>query len=192
VLPLGARQAGDPLPLADVVILTWTSAEWQALDHVFLNSEGGDWEWKKAWLPYSRGAAEYVADPKSGKLWGLFQFVQIVDRSGRPWRVLLFKSNSHLAHPPWFKGLVAMLRCIMEDAKPDRLYTIGTAGGARLNQRLGDAVVTNAALLDLQRPQNTLDPGNGSMYRCPSWFPATDLIGDVERSLLYPMNRSVT
>ena len=27
-----------PLPKADIVVITWTSAEWSALDHVFLNS----------------------------------------------------------------------------------------------------------------------------------------------------------
>jgi nucleoside phosphorylase len=104
----------------------------------------------------------------------------------------LFKSNSHLAHPPWIDGLSAMLRCILQDTRADRIYTIGTAGGARLNQRLGDAVVTNAALLDLTRPQNTEDPGNGSMYRCPTWFPATSLLKQVEEKLLFKLNTVVT
>jgi hypothetical protein len=32
------RQSTDPLPRADIVIITWTNAEWSALDHVFANS----------------------------------------------------------------------------------------------------------------------------------------------------------
>src|SRR5258708_5449968 len=104
VLPISPRQPGDCLPSADVVILTWTSAEWAALDQVFLGNTAqrttADRDWKKAWHMYTRGAAGYKADEKSGELWGYFQMVQILDRSGRPWRVLLFKSNSHLAHPP--------------------------------------------------------------------------------------------
>lgn len=127
----GARAPDDPLPRADIVVITWTSAEWFALDHVFVDSahtgDYNDYAWKQAWLPYTRGASPYAADAKSGALWGLFQMVRIVDRSGRPWNVLLFKSNAHLAHSPWLDGLSAMLRCIVEDARPDRIYTIGTA-----------------------------------------------------------------
>jgi len=194
---LGARSPGDPLPLADIVILTWTSAEWFAMDRVFANSDkAGDYlndhEWKKDWLPYHRGAAAYSADPKSGALWGSFRFVSITDCSGRPWRVLLFKSNSHLAHPPWIDGLAAMLRCILQDTRADRIYTIGTAGGARLSQRLGDSVITNAALLDLLRPENTGDSSDGNMYCCPTWFPSTALLKDVESNLLFKMNQIVT
>ncbi len=195
-LSIAPRHPDDPLPFVDVVILTWTSAEWRALDHVFLNSglesDPHDYAWKEKWLPYTRGASSYWADPKSGRLWGLFQLVQILDHSGRPWRVLLFKSNSHLAHSPWDEGLTAMLRFILEDTRTDRIYTIGTAGGARQDQRLGDSVITNAALLELQHPQNIIDPENGNMYRCPSWFPNTALIDQVERSLLYRMNQVVT
>ena len=195
-IPIEARQPDGPLPAADVVILTWTTAEWSALDQVFLSSQTprniSDWEWKETWQPYTRGAAAYSADPRSGALWGLFQLVRIVDQSHRPWRVLLFKANSHLAHPPWIGGLSAMLRCILEDVKPDRIYSIGTAGGSRLGELLGDAVVTNAALLDLQRPQNAADADNGSMFRCQTWFPTGSLVAEVQRSLLYRMNRIVT
>lgn len=195
-VPLGPRRPEDALPPADVVILTWTSAEWRALDHVFLNSAApgypDDYAWRDAWEPYSRGAATFSADPQSGMLWGLFRLVQITDQSGRPWRVLLFKSNAHLAHAPWDAGLTAMLRCILEDTRADRIYTIGTAGGARQDQRLGDSVITNAALLNLQRPQNTVDPENGSLYRCSTWYPATALIAEVEDTLLYRMNQIVT
>ncbi|HKV93925.1 MAG TPA: GTPase [Candidatus Angelobacter sp.] len=195
-IPIGARQPGDPLPAADIVVLTWTSAEWSALDQVFLGTNTSryatDWEWKKSWQLYSRGASGYVADEQSGPLWGFFQLVRIQDQSRRPWRVLLFKSNSHLAHSPWIDGLSTMLRCILEDTKADRIYSIGTAGGARLGQSLGDAVVTNAALLDLQRPQNTANAGNGQMFRCPTWFPSSGLSKKVQESLLFRMNRIVT
>ncbi|WP_175919695.1 GTPase [Burkholderia pyrrocinia] len=192
----GARTPYDPLPRADIVILTWTSAEWFALDHVFVNSDtvgdASQYGWRDGWLPYCRGASGYSADTQAGTLWGLFQMVRIVDRSGRPWNVLLFKSNAHLAHSPWLDGLAAMVRCIVEDARPDRIYTIGTAGGARTDQRLGDTVVANATLLELQRPQNTASPDDGNMARCPTWYPSTALLGDVERELLFRMDQVVT
>lgn len=178
------------------MILTWTSAEWSALDHVFLNSDtprrADDWEWKKAWLPYSRASAAFHADDQSGALWGSFQLVRILDRSQRPWRVLLFKSNAHLAHPPWIEGLTAMLRAILADSRPDRIYSIGTAGGSRLDQHLGDAVITNAAMMLLQRPDNASNPGNGGAFRCRSWFPSTALLTEVANELLFPLGRMVT
>lgn len=197
-LPIDRRLPDDPLPSADIVIVTWTSAEWSALDYVFGGSDiatgrsTADWSWKQAWFPYTRHATGFTADPKSGPLWGSFRLVQITDRSQRPWRVLLFKSNSHLAHPPWIDGLSAMTRAILADTGADRIYSVGTAGGGRLNARLGDVVVTNAALLTLQRPQNTGDPDNGAMFRCQTWFPATALKNEVEQNLLYRLKDVIT
>ncbi len=197
-LRIDPRSPGDRLPAADIVIVTWTSAEWSAMDHVFAGSEAGagraihDWSWKENWFPYTRAASGFTADPKSGALWGYFRMVQITDRSQRPWRVLLFKSNSHLAHPPWIEGLSAMIRAILADTGADRIYSIGTAGGGRLNVRLGDVVVTNAALLDLQRPQNAGDPDNGAMFRCQTWYPASALKAEVEQNLLYRLRDLLT
>lgn len=196
-IPIGARLPSDPLPAADIVILTWTTAEWSALDHVFLDSarprNPDDSEWQKSWQLYSRGAAGYPTDLEvSGPLWGYFQVVQIVDQSSRPWRVLLLKANAHLAHSPWIDGLSSMIHCILEDARPDRVYSIGTAGGARLDQSLGDAVVTNAALLDLQQPQNTSDKDNGKIFRCPTWFPTSGLARVVQESLLFHLDKIIT
>jgi nucleoside phosphorylase len=193
-IPINARQPDDPLPVADWVVITWTSAEWQALDHVFLNSNNNlpTAEWRKEWQLYTRGASSFVADAKSGTLWGYFQLVQITDQSKRNWRVLLFKSNAHLAHSPWIDGLSAMMKCILTDTKATVVYTIGTAGGARLNQCLGDAVITNSAILELQRPQNTHDSGDGNAYRCPSWYPSTGLVAGVQDNLLFKLNTVVT
>ncbi|MDE1878029.1 MAG: GTPase [Thaumarchaeota archaeon] len=213
LLKIDRREPTDPLPHADIVVLTWTTAEWQALDHVFLNGStvgkfADDKEWLKnhvlssdstkddkesvkKWLPYARGASPYMANSNPQNVWGYFQLVSITDRSGRPWRVLLFKSNTHLAHPPWGKGLSVMLRYIIDDAKPDRIYTIGTAGGARVDQCLGDVVIANSALLMLENPENTTDLDNRNIFRCPSWFPSTDLLKETDR-LLFRMKKVVT
>lgn len=194
---IDSRHAEDPLPQADILILTWTAAEWFALDHVFCNSASAgnystDFEWKKGWWPYTRNVVPFSAGPDAAALWGEFRMVSVSDRSGRPWRVMLFKSNAHLAHPPWIDGLTAMLRQILADARPDRIYTIGTAGGARMNQRLGDSVLTNAALLDMQRPQNSSDSEDGAMFRCASWFPATALLPTLQDRLLMPLDQVAT
>jgi hypothetical protein len=195
-IPIGSRHPEDPLPTADWVVITWTNAEWQALDHVFLNSshEGNstNFDWKKDWFQYSRSTANYGNNALAGDLWGLFQLVEIIDQSKRPWRVLLFKSNTHLAHAPWAAGLSTMLQCILTDTKADRVYTIGTAGGARLNQCLGDTIITNTATLELQRPENIVDPGNGHAFRCPSWYPAATLIPIVQENLLLKLDTVAT
>jgi hypothetical protein len=190
-IQIGNRNANDPLPLADWVVITWTSAEWEAIDHVFLNSSTpstGSYEWRKEWHKYTRGAENFVADEKSGVLWGEFQLVQITDQSNRPWKVLIFKSNSHLAHSPWIDGLSEMMKCILTDTKAKKVYTIGTAGGARLDQCLGDSVITNTATIELQRPQNTQDKSNGNSFRCPTWYPSTSLTSTVEENLLFKLS----
>lgn len=193
---LGARDDKDPLPNADIVVLTWTSAEWSALDQVFLGGDqpraDDDYDWRDGWKQYARSVGAYTADPKSGPLWGRFAMVRVFDRSGRPWRVLLFKCNAHLAHPPWIDGLSAMIWLILADTKCDRIYSIGTAGGSVASERLGDAVITNAAQLDLQRPENMADPDNGRSFRCPTWYPDTSLSSDVERHLLFKLSDIVT
>lgn len=194
-IEIGKREDSDPLPQADWVVITWTSAEWQALDHVFLNSNtpsGSSYEWRNEWHQYSKGNSNFTPDEKSGELWGKFQLVKIIDQSNRPWRVLLFKSNSHLAHSPWIDGLSAMMKCIIADTKADRIYTIGTAGGARLNQALGDSVITNSAVLELQRPQNTTSSSNGNSFRCPTWYPNISLINEIENSLLFKLSEVAT
>src|SRR5581483_9479750 len=168
------------------------------LDYVFAGSDAGtpryahDTAWKSDWLPYTRHVGGFVPDAKSGPLWGFFRLVQITDRSQRPWRVLLFKSNSHLAHPPWIEGLSAMTRLLLADTGADRIFSIGTAGGGRLDARLGDVVVTNAALLNLQRPQNLTDADNGAMFRCQTWFPALPLKAEVEQELLFRLKDLLT
>ena len=192
-LPIGDRRPEDPLPRADWIVITWTSAEWFALDHVFLNShqqgDASDHTFRKDWYAYTHKASDFRGETRSGELWGKFQMVQITDQSDRPWRVILFKSNAHLAHAPWIDGLSAMMRCIMEDSGVSRVYTIGTAGGARLNQSLGDAVITNSAVLKLQRPENVHDHGNGNSYRCPTWYPDISLLPSVQKHLLFKMNQ---
>ena len=37
--PLGPTKPDAALPRADVVVITWTSAEWSALDHVFVSPD---------------------------------------------------------------------------------------------------------------------------------------------------------
>lgn len=191
-IPIGARSPTDPLPPADDVVITWTASEWSALDHVFLNGSSSrgptDKTFEGGWSAYTRNASSYSSS--TGALWGSFQLVQITDQSGTPHRVLLFKSNAHLSFSPYLAGLRAMIEGILADTTPARVYSIGTAGAARLEQNLGDVVVTNAAFLQMALSQNASDPANGQTFTSPS-YPSLGLEPSAQ-SLFIPLSGAAT
>ena len=193
VIHYGGPEAA--LPSADIVIITWTSAEWSAFDHVFLNSDcsGGqsDRQLEKDWHFYSRGA------PTNGKkddssLWGYYRMVRIKTAGGSEKDVLLFKSDTHLAYWPWIDGLVQLLGHIIDETKPDRLYSIGTAGGPTLQEKLGDTAITNAGHLRLKLKENKHVDYNHQTFACKTWFPALGLLPAVEKHLLFRLSDIVT
>jgi nucleoside phosphorylase len=195
-LPVAYQGPSAPLPKADVVVLTWTSAEWSAFDHVFLNSKTTrpkvSSDWHHNWHFYSRSAPPPTPEQATSPLWGYYQMVEIDGATGQKQRVLLFKCDSHLAHPPWFKGLAQMVKLILEDTQPKVIYSIGTAGGTRLDVRLGDTVVTNAAYIKLEKPENADAGINNQSFVCEGSFPATTLFSAVQQQLFFHMSNVVT
>jgi nucleoside phosphorylase len=180
-----------PLPSADVVVFTWTDSEWSAMDHVFLHgsTQGANQSTKliHEWLQYSKSAPS--GSSEGGKLWGYYQLVEIQGKSGAK-RVLLMKSDSHLAHPPWISGLEDMVKAVVTDARPQQIYSIGTAGGASVSQSLGDVAITNGGKLDLQLKENTSSGLNGKTYSS-SWFPSLSLMPKAQQIFL-PLNKIAT
>ncbi len=188
------RKPTDPLPKADVVVITWTNAEWSALDHVFADSgssrRAGLGGWTQEWLTYSRDTAPYTTGIAAEPLWGVFRVVT-VQGATQPWTVLLFRSNAHLQYEPFIAGLRAMVRALLTDTGASKLYSIGTAGGAALNQALGDAVVTNSAELLAGAPPNDSDPANGQTITCAGWWPPTALFAAAQ-TLMLPLSKVAT
>lgn len=186
-----------PLPKADVVVITWTTAEWSALDHVFVNSSttrsASSSTFQDGWYAYTRGAPKIPATGKykPAPLWGFFQLVSIDDRDGKAQKVLVFKSSAHLAHPLWIEALEEMVHRIIEDTEPDRIYSIGTAGGATVKELLGDTAITNSAKIELQQAENRGTSYNGKTFSSP-WYPSLDLVSDVEKKLLFRLNTVLT
>jgi nucleoside phosphorylase len=179
------------LPNADFVVLTWTNAEWNALDHVFLRSSAGPQSptsgLASRWLLYGRGASP---SSPANPLWGYYQLVDIKGSANASHRVLLFKSDAHLAHPPWINGLTEALQSIISDVQPSRVYSIGTAGGASLQQSLGDVAITNAAKIDLRDKPNLAAGYNGQTFSCTTWFPDTQsLLPQVQSKLFYALDQ---
>lgn len=185
---LGDPSKDQPLPKADIVVITWTSAEWSALDHVFANSDKErhrtstsfrkEWHWR-ANKEYIKGAYE---------LWGYYRMVKIKSAGGLDYNVLLFKSSAHLSHPPYCTGLIEMVKLIITEAKPDRLYTIGTAGGSSISDKLGDTVITNAGHILIEKSENEVCKLNGVSVACKDWFPSFDLVSKVEEKLLLKLS----
>lgn len=132
------------LPDADVVVVTWASAEWAALQHVFVSGDRP--------MPYAdrdrqfRGWARYDdCMPSAGRnpsdpwdYWGLYRLVEITGQ-----RVLLFKSNTHLTWPGQ-KYLEELIGRLLEGTGARLLLSIGTAGGTRTTDHVGTVNVTNA------------------------------------------------
>jgi nucleoside phosphorylase len=184
-----------PLPKCDVVVLTWTSAEWSALDHVFVNSQStrkqSDREWEHAWHTYSRNAGGASTDNPGAPLWGLYRLVDIATTTAKTQRVMVFKCDAHLAHPPWLDGLARMVGQILDETGASWIWSIGTAGGSRLDIRLGDVVITNAAHIQLQKPDNKASKINNDTFK-GKVFPASKLFSTVQEHLFFEMTTVVT
>jgi hypothetical protein len=193
LIPIPSRSPTDPLPKADIVILTWTENEWTAFDHVFLRSTTTQPESSQAltskWSLYSRQAPSSSA---SNRLWGYFQLVRIAGAGQASFTVMLFKCDAHLAHPPWISGLAEIVGTIIAEAQPSRIYSIGTAGGANGSQRLGDVAITNAAKIQLTLSENTGVDYNNQTFTCTGWFPNTDLVPQVQADLFLPLSGIAT
>jgi nucleoside phosphorylase len=188
--------SGSKLPKADAIVMTWTSAEWAALDHVFVRS--GKAESPSAALPttgswylYSRGAPS--SDSGTNRLWGYYQLVRINSLSGGSHTILLFKSDAHLAHSPYLAGLIKEVQDLIADVAPSRLYSIGTAGGATEQQNLGDVAITNCATCKLTLKENSGSGDNGKTFACENFFPnTTNLLPSVQQKLFYKLGNVAT
>ena len=145
---------GQALPRADVIIITWTSAEWAALDHVFCDSDqpmsynaiANTKSFSTDWLLYDRDFSSVVdqltskSPSKNDDAWGKFRMVTVNNK-----RVLLFKSDMHLSTDGTPIPALQMVDQIIADSTPSLILTIGTAGGTRNQDNLGSVNITNAA-----------------------------------------------
>jgi nucleoside phosphorylase len=194
VLPFKYTDGSTPLPKADIVVMTWTEAEWLALDHVFVQNaitQSGSTEiFEKQWYLFSRGSPASAG--ASARLWGFYKLVEIKGAGGKSFKVLLFKSDAHLAHPPYIGSLEALVTTLAQEVEPSRIYSIGTAGGANSTQRLGDVAITNAAKLQLTLKVNDTVAYNGQTFSCQTWFPDTGLLAKTASGLFLSLGSIAT
>jgi nucleoside phosphorylase len=135
------RSADQPLPRADVVVVTWTVAEGQALADVLTPGIPST-----TWKPYAHQWDTYVPQLTTrspARQAGCLGYVARTKIGGV--NVLLIKSELHLATDAISAPIVALWQQIVDEARPSLIISTGTAGGIGAETQLGDVfVVTNA------------------------------------------------
>jgi nucleoside phosphorylase len=153
--PINPRPpSGQALPKVDVVVITWTVAELEALCDVLTPGFP-----RTKWIQYDRNfAAKYDnqiragAPAKKSRTLGSYFVTQIGTK-----KVLCFKSELHLNQDGVTTGpgkatlpVKDLFLQIIEEARPTHVLTVGTCGGINVDHDLGDVLVTRSAKFRLQ------------------------------------------
>jgi nucleoside phosphorylase len=138
------------LPQADFVIFTWTSAEANAMSAVMTPNiwamppskyVGLQWhEYTNQWDAKYRGRSTGRAPAASNHYIGKYMPIKIGTR-----KVLLFKSNFHLARDDKSMPVKDMFKQVIQQSGAHLAITSGTAGAIGPKLLLGDVMVANAA-----------------------------------------------
>jgi nucleoside phosphorylase len=154
------------LPKADIVVITWASAEWAAMEHVFIQgsvpmpySKAGTSHWD-GWQKYSKDMP--AGAPSDWTYWGYYRLVKMQSKT-----VLLFKSNTHLDWPGQ-AALSELVARLCTDVQPQLIMSIGTAGGCRPEDHVGTVSVVNAGTMYESGKQPSTWPKYASNYK-PGW-----------------------
>lgn len=171
-----APAPGDALPAADVVVVTWTVAEVNALADVLTPGFG-----RNGWYRYDRDFEErYASRIRAGapalkaRRLGSYFPTRIGSTS-----VLCMKSELHLNQDgiSTGKGTATLpvkdfFAQIIEEVKPKVVLSVGTSGGVSAEQALGDVVVTRAARFRLN-DEFCNEPFNKTTYKSEWDIPDT-------------------
>lgn len=169
--PQARESAPDPdapLPAADVLAITWTAEEADAMADVLTPGHR-----RRRWHPYRHRFIErYKPQTRSGapsQLFGrlgLWLETRIGERS-----VICFKSELHLNQDGIETGegtatlpVKDLFLQLIEETGAGHVLTVGTAGGVATEQDLGDVVVSRAAKFRCQSEFRN-EPFNGRTYR---------------------------
>ncbi|HUK14491.1 MAG TPA: hypothetical protein VLW17_14420 [Thermoanaerobaculaceae bacterium] len=136
----------DPLPTADVVVLTYTSDEAKALADVM--SPG---KFSHDWTHYAHNYKTFLPNIRKGAP------SRMAGRLGSYWTtsvggksILLFKSELHLHQDVFLKNgkptmpIKDLFHQIIDEAKPGHFFCIGTAGGTCPDRPLGTVAASRA------------------------------------------------
>ena len=136
---------GDPLPQADVLVVTWTVDEGHALSRVLTPGKDSHNDYQ----PYTHNYAALSQEMRAGcpaveaKRLGAYWRTTIAGKS-----VVVFKSESHLSQDGPKVPNIQVWRQIIEEVQPRLVITTGTAGGIGADAQVGDVVVSPVVRFD--------------------------------------------
>lgn len=178
--PATQAPAGESLPQADVLIVTWTLEEGRALARVLTPGCESNPPTKSSpaapgmsyWKPYTKNYATISASmspncpAREKERLGTYWTTEIGGR-----KVTLFKSDSHMSQdgPDVLATTPNRLvwRQLIEDCKPTWVITTGTAGGIGSQEQVGDVVVSRFVTFDSGGKPPELEP-----FACAETAPA--------------------
>ncbi len=191
---------GDPLPRADVLVITWTVAEHEALADVLTPGFG-----RNTWSRYTRRFDTHYRPLirngapalRAGRLGSYFR-TRIEGRL-----LVVFKSELHLNQDGRRTGdgtatlpVKDMFHQLIEEVQPELVITVGTAGATFPPQgssnvegqacpphELGDVIITRGAKFRLQR-EFANEAFARASYRCINFTIPTRRLDDA-RTLLH-------
>ena len=151
--------ANEPLPSADVLVVTWTAAEGEALADVLTPGMSST-----SWKPYAHRWSSYEPQltwRSPAREAGCLGYLAKVKIGGVD--VLAVKSELHLATDGVSAPIVAQWQQMVSEARPKLVVSTGTAGGIGPATQLGDVfVVTNAKFNCVRRNSGTSPGPSGS------------------------------
>jgi nucleoside phosphorylase len=150
-----------PLPKADVLVVTWTVAEGDALGDVLTPG----FECKTDWYQYRHlYDSKYKKNIRNGapasqsKILGKYFLTKIGSK-----KVLCFKSELHLSQDGVKLPVKDLWRQIIDETGASLVITTGTAGGIGSTEELGDVIVGRSVRFDCGREFKN-SPFNNKIY----------------------------
>lgn len=164
----------ESLPACDVLVVTWTAAEAQALADVLTPGHPSS-TWQKYTKNYDAYASHFTwkSPARESKALAIYWPITIGDT-----KVLCVKSDLHLATDDTTMPLRALWKQMVEDTGAKLVITTGTAGGVGAGTVEGDVLVTGTAHFDCQRAfkdQSFANSTFSSGYE-PNLMDVTDLL----------------
>lgn len=135
----------DPLPKADVLVVTWTVDEGHALSRVLTPGKDS----RNDYLPYTNNFAAISKKMRAGcpaleaMRLGTYWTTKIGSKS-----VVVFKSDSHMSQDGPQLPNIDVWQQIIDQVKPKLVITTGTAGGIGKQFEVGDVIVSSIVRFD--------------------------------------------
>ncbi len=161
----------EPLPQAEIVVITWTVDEQDALTDVL--TPGFE---RHSWTRYNRRFEQFYAPlirpgapALNARRLGSWCLTNVEQKS-----VLCFKSELHLNQDGIFDAVAPgvatlpvkdMFQQIIEETQPKLVITVGTSGGLFKDHDLGDVAVTRAAKFRCRREFKNADFNRGQIFK---------------------------